>query len=390
MNPTERSVWRFELSSAASSVEFGRGGLVHRNAWFPFAHTASLGRRPISRTIAETPIVLWRDGQGHLRALEDRCRHRRALLSLGRVVDGVLECGYHGWRYDGAGACVKIPSLAADEKIPDGIALPSFVVAERYGLVWLWWGEPSAADERLIPDVAFLDPRGRALVRLENFFDTAQELVVENLLDMTHTDFVHGGLFGHPTSGEEDITLEATDEMVTMTRIAAGRKTPALLAPFLGFPKEITWFETMRIQVRTGTAYGIAWIDPPGWGTGILLGNIPEAPGRVRQCGIAVALGRARRAGGKGGRMRWFELLVESWGTRLVSLQDNRMLRGQFPAYQRDDPRVDRSVASDVAGLRFRKLREQMAERQRAGDFAYAPDWQGTDCAEAMRCDRIA
>jgi phenylpropionate dioxygenase-like ring-hydroxylating dioxygenase large terminal subunit len=375
--------------SEAPPADFGRGGFVSQNTWFPLAHVSKVGQKPLSRMIGRTSIVLWRDGEGRIRALEDRCRHRRAPLSLGKVTDGTLQCGYHGWRYDGAGRCVKIPSLAAGHVIPEGISVPSFAIAERYGFVWLWWGDPKSADQSLIPDVPFLDPHRGVIIELEHVFETASELVVENLLDMTHTDFVHGGLFGDPSAGDEDVSVESTDEVVTMNRVASGRTPPALLRPFLGFPKRISYHETMRIHLRSGTAFGIAWIDPPGWGTGILLGNIPESPGRTRQCGVAVALARPRRAGGKGGRLRWFELLVTSWGTRVVSRQDQRMLGGQFPAYQADELRVDRSVPADVAGLRFRKLRAELIQRQRAGDLSYAPGWQGSDCAEVMRCDRV-
>ena len=378
------------MTVPAVDDEFGRGGFVSRNAWYPFAHASRVGRKPVSYTVASTPIVLWRDGAGRVRAFEDRCRHRRLPLSLGKVAGDVIECGYHGWRYDVAGRCVHIPSLAPGDAIPEGITVPGYAVTERYGFVWLWWGEPSAADESLIPDVAFLDPHASVTVKLESTFDTSQELIVENLLDLTHTDFVHGGVFGDPSAGDVDVSVESTPEMVTMTQLAPQRKPPALLRPFLGFPNSLSYTNTMRIQVRTGTAFGIAWLDPPGYGTGILLGNVPEAPGRTRQCGIAVALAKARRAGGKGGRMPWFELMSASWLTRIVSRQDRRVLRAQFPAYQVDDPRVDRSVPADVAGLRYRKLRAELIARQRAGELGYADGWQGQDCAEVMRCDRLA
>jgi hypothetical protein len=306
------------------------------------------------------------------------------------VVDGVLQCGYHGWRYDGSGRCVSIPSLAPGKPVPEAFCVRTFPATERYGYVWVWWGEPEMADEDLLPDVPFLRREGeRGAVRSRIVFRTAQELAMENLLDMTHTDFLHGGMFGDPTAGEEDVSVESTDEVVTMTRVAKARKAPAAIRPFFGFPKTVSYYETIRIYIRSGVAYGVGWVDPPGWGMGILLTNLPAAPDQTRQDGTLVMLRRPRREGGKGGRVRWAEILVGSWAPRILTRQDRRMLGGQYPAFQRDDPRPDRSVPSDVAGLRFRKLREQLIRRQMAGDLSYPSGWKGNDAADVNRCDRV-
>lgn len=374
----------------ARSERFGRGGFVFRNAWFAAAHAARLGRRPIPRAIAGTPIVLWRDGAGVAHALEDRCPHRRAPLSEGRVRGGEIQCAFHGWRFDGRGRCVAVPTLPAERTIPPAFGVRSFPVVERYGFLWLWWGEADAADEALLPDVPFLEPRGRAGIETEIVFATSQELAMENLLDMTHTDFLHGGFFGDPSSGEETVSVESTDEVVTMIRVAKDRKAPTIVRPFFGFPTTVSYYETIRLHVRSGAAFGIGWADPPGLGIALLLTNLPEAPGRTRQDGAIVVLRRPRREGGRGGRMRWFELLAASWVTRLLAHQDRRMLGKQYPGYQLDDERVDRSVPGDVAGLRFRKVRAELIRRQRAGDLAYPSDWRGRDAAEVMRCDRMA
>ena len=86
------------------------GRTVLKNAWFPLARTRLIKPgKPISRMIDQCPIVLWRDGTGTIRAMENRCVHRRAALSGGKIIDGNLRCPCHGWRYDSTGACVRIP-----------------------------------------------------------------------------------------------------------------------------------------------------------------------------------------------------------------------------------------------------------------------------------------
>src|SRR4029453_12124526 len=91
-----------------------------RRWWYPVARSSELGRRPLAVTLMDTPLAVFRGAGGEPSVLLDRCAHRNYPLSLGRVTgDGVLECGYHGWTYDGGGRCVRVPGLA------DGGASPA-------------------------------------------------------------------------------------------------------------------------------------------------------------------------------------------------------------------------------------------------------------------------
>lgn len=106
--------------------------------WWAVARTEEVsGTRPLSVDIGEQPIVLWRDRQGTARALEDRCPHRRAPLSLGCIRDnGWIQCGYHGWSYDGAsGRLAEIPNMKDKQKFPALYRATSFAVQEAGGFV---------------------------------------------------------------------------------------------------------------------------------------------------------------------------------------------------------------------------------------------------------------
>lgn len=107
--------------------------------WWPIAlSTEIVGTKPKGLFVAGEPIVLFRDADGQIRALEDRCPHRRVPLSLGTVrPEGWLQCGYHGWSFDGTGKCVDIPSLRAGEKVPAAYATFSYRAAEQDGLVYV-------------------------------------------------------------------------------------------------------------------------------------------------------------------------------------------------------------------------------------------------------------
>src|SRR5207302_6784614 len=99
------------------TMEPGRYSVaLPRRFWYPACPSAALRRRPVGITLMDTPIVLFRDGDGDPRALVDRCPHRNVPLSLGRVrSDGCLECMYHGWRFDGQGHCAGVPGLLEGE-----------------------------------------------------------------------------------------------------------------------------------------------------------------------------------------------------------------------------------------------------------------------------------
>ena len=104
----------------------------------------------LARTLLDEPVVFFRDGAGTVKALADRCTHRFAPLSMGKLCDGVVQCPYHGMRFDGSGACVHNPH--GDGSVPKASKLKSYAVVERDGLLWWWAGEDDAADAALIPD----------------------------------------------------------------------------------------------------------------------------------------------------------------------------------------------------------------------------------------------
>lgn len=107
--------------------------------------------QPVPVKCGDVPLVLFRDAQGMARALLDECAHRRAPLSLGTVdSQGIIQCPYHGWRYEGAsGQCVAIPNLSASEKVPRAYRVPAFAVEEQDGFIHVW-SERDATPDRAV------------------------------------------------------------------------------------------------------------------------------------------------------------------------------------------------------------------------------------------------
>lgn len=110
-----------------------------RNCWYPIIFVQDLSkRRPYGFSLYDEPLVLFRDANGKFGCLQDICPHRTAKLSQGQVIDGKLECLYHGWQFNTNGKCLHIPQLSAESKISPHACVKSFTVLERQGIVWMW------------------------------------------------------------------------------------------------------------------------------------------------------------------------------------------------------------------------------------------------------------
>jgi phenylpropionate dioxygenase-like ring-hydroxylating dioxygenase large terminal subunit len=169
------------------------GSLQHRDypleAWYAAAWDVEAKPELLARTICDTPIVLYRRSDDRVVALHDECWHRMLPLSMGTLVGDELRCGYHGLRYDGFGQCVFMPW--EDKPRPDA-CVRSFPAVERHRLIWLWMGDPRKADPALIPDLHWNDDPGWAADGRVSRVGCNYKLLIDNLLDFSHENVVHG------------------------------------------------------------------------------------------------------------------------------------------------------------------------------------------------------
>src|SRR6185503_11457274 len=128
-----------------------------RNAWYIGAAREELGSEPLGRLMLEDPIVIYRKADGAPVAMEDRCCHRRAPLSKGKVEGDQLRCGYHGFLHDSEGKCVWVPGT---DRIPSGARVKGYPTVETHKWIWIWMGDPAKADPALVPDFRHTDMPG--------------------------------------------------------------------------------------------------------------------------------------------------------------------------------------------------------------------------------------
>lgn len=180
------------------------------NHWYAAAWSQEVAEKPFTRTLLDERVVMFRDGERKIAALLDRCPHRLAPLSMGECVNGNIRCGYHGMEFDGAGACVNIPGQTI---IPSTAKVRSFPAVERYGLVWLWMGDATKADESLLPMVRRYGAEGWAVLgggyqrHAANF-----RIEIENLMDPAHTTFLHKQTIGNPAAKNEPVQVKHVEE----------------------------------------------------------------------------------------------------------------------------------------------------------------------------------
>lgn len=181
--------------------------------WYPVIPRSQLSDQPEGFELLGQKIVLWLDSLGKPIAAKDRCCHRSAQLSKGKIIDGNIACPYHGWQYDGQGICVKVPQLEDDSQIPKTYQINTYSCQERYGYVWVCLGEPLNE----IPEIAEAnDPNFRLIPEFYETWHCAGLRVMENEFDLAHPTFVHTTTFGseaHPIP--DAIEVEETEYGIT-------------------------------------------------------------------------------------------------------------------------------------------------------------------------------
>ena len=165
-----------------------------RNTWYVAAWSHEIAAdHMLARTITNVPLVFWRDVTGKVVVLEDRCCHRAAPLSKGRLEGGGIRCMYHGLLFDSGGRCIEIPS---QDFIPPAAKVRGFPAVERFRWVWVWMGDPIRADESLIPDTHYLDDAGWRGKPGYMHYQANYLLITDNLLDFSHLSYVHETTLG--------------------------------------------------------------------------------------------------------------------------------------------------------------------------------------------------
>lgn len=337
-----------------------------RNAWYTAIWSKDLSDQPIGRTIIGDEVVLYRGAGGKAAALEDRCCHRAAPLSRGKIVGDTLQCGYHGLKFDAGGRCVEVP---VQPTVPPGACVRAYPVAEKWNVVWIWMGDPAKADEAKIPSLPWLDSPEWKVTPGYMHIDAAGQLLVDNLLDFSHVSYLHPKtLAGDPREATTPVKTERSPEGIRVGRWMRDFVSPPLFAAASGFNGKVD-----RWQFANWRAPSLVFMDVgvAPTGTGAPEGDRSKAtsiwsthmitPETETSCHYHFGWARNFRLEDEAMSKTIFD------GTVATFLEDKEMIEAQQKklAGPSLDGLVD--INADTAQLQARRMLADMIARENAG-----------------------
>ncbi len=214
-----------------------------RNAWYMAAWEEEVaGDAMLARTLLDAPWLIYRrqEGSGYV-IMSDRCPHRLAPLHRGRRTGDTVACPYHGLEFGPDGMCTRNPF---SEVIPPHARVDSLPTCARHGAVWFWPGEPARADPERIPDFSVLDDP-KPMVRGRTHFKANYEIVTDNLMDLSHAEFIHVETFrteGKIFAGAHSV-VETDDGAIWSNWSMRNTKRPAWLTALPDDARLDEWLE---------------------------------------------------------------------------------------------------------------------------------------------------
>ncbi len=205
-----------------------------KNAWYVAGWSSDFKQELKAERYLDESIVLYRRSDGSPVALENACPHRKVPLSMGKIIDDNIECGYHGLTFNGLGKCVLAPTQPGS--IPPRAHVKSYPVFDRYKLLWIWMGDPELADPEKIffvenyenPEWGYTD--GGVLDIECNYL-----WIADNLLDPSHVAWVHVTTFAGAGTEDQPLEIEKTPDGVIVSRWISGKLPSPYYAKLVKF-----------------------------------------------------------------------------------------------------------------------------------------------------------
>jgi phenylpropionate dioxygenase-like ring-hydroxylating dioxygenase large terminal subunit len=331
-----------------------------QNAWYAAGWARELGEGFLARRVLDKPVLFYRDDDGVAIAIGGTCPHRFAPLELGRRIGSSVECGYHGLRFDRDGRCILNPN--GNQIVPATAHLPGYRLVERYGLLWIWMGDQSRADDSEIPNYSYLsDPehftttRGGYLNVKGNY-----RLLCDNLMDLTHTGYLHSGTLGNDGVGKAQLQVEQSGSTVKASFVILDHPAP----------------NALRLWIDCGDAHVDKWTDilwRPGCcitlDLGITLTGRPRSEGRGTRATHLLTPETDHTTHYFYASSRTYLIDDAAATARNEELQRTTFEKEDGPmieAVQRNMPSNDlfamkpASLSSDTAGIRLRRLLDEL------------------------------
>lgn len=344
-----------EAAPAAPTPYWDRAGGL-REAWYIACTSAQLKRGQVKAvTLFGRGIAVFRQADGCAAAVLDQCVHRGVRLSAGRVQDGCLSCPFHGWRYDGQGRVVHIPSV--DGLRSSGGARPfrqrSFPVCEQDGAVWVYLGDDAAAPPPVFR-MPYYERPDFVSYYMTGTYPGDLSAIAQINIDVQHTVFVHGRFFrtlsGERIEGRVEVSPRAVEVEYTPRRERLG------LAPWLINPRNAPMQHADRFFAPNITRVDYHWGESASFVFVSVISPVDELKAVLYTC-VSYKFPWPRRL------LRAMRPLMHAY-TRVVNTQDIAIMRERLAGLANAPVTQQHSVRADMALVAIDKVLAAMRERR--------------------------
>lgn len=336
---------------------------INPNHWYAVGWSRDVQQgQVIAVRLWQQAIALYRDTSGRLQALRDRCPHRGVELHRGKVKGQHLVCRYHGWEFNGEGTCVGIPYWPSQQKLPTA-PVRAYPVQEKYGLIWVFPGDPALADDRPLPEIPEFSEPGWLMVPVSVHFQAHFTICNENTMDVFH------GILHQDLQGWFDPVLIYLKETETSVRAEYQVSYKGRLAAWLGLSDRANQPTTRTIQIEY--RYPHYRTQMPGV-SALYLMRLPIGLTESRSYALFFFKARLPRV-----LLRWLQPLLQWLLNRFVLLrfinQDKEMVESEQRTYLADSGQ--RYVEVNPAIIALQRL--MMRQYKQVGQCRSSPASKG-------------
>ncbi|WGV27371.1 Rieske 2Fe-2S domain-containing protein [Halotia branconii] len=321
-----------------------------KNFWYACEFSFAVTNKPKQIVLLNQRFVLYRNSQGQVIALKDQCSHRGAAFSMGWLEGDCIRCPYHGWKFQADGQCIEIPSNATGTPIPKRANVESYPVQEKYGFVWLFYGDLSSQECPPIPPLPEYEDPTMHPIYLEYEMQTHYTRVIENALDPAHLHAVHANSFGAGFAQDprvEDYVIQDENWGIS-AKITYKNYTKPKNGVFKSF------FRPARTQLNATTSFYLPNIT-----------KIESDFGRGKMINYAVHIPvNPNTTISK--RIQFRNFFTYSWADSLfvrfhhqVGWEDRIVTESQYPKFIPDTLSDEIHVPADALTIAYRQLRQK-------------------------------
>ena len=343
------------------------------DAWYVAAWGEEITRKPLRRIFLEEPVVLYRKEDGTTVALSDRCVHRAYPLSRGTIEGDAIVCGYHGFKFGGDGVCTWVPGGG---NVPRSAKVRTYPLHESGPYVWIWMGDPAAANVADIPDHRTTYSPEWQQIKDMRTMKARYALVIDNLMDLSHETFIHANTIGSAEVADTPITTEVDGTTVRCFRHMENVPVPSFYQQATGITSNIDRWQDIEyavpalytLHVRVAP---VGAPDDSAFFSKVIYALTPETRTSTHDFWIIVRKSSAHRPA-------WVAQTAID-GQNIVLYEDITALEALEENLPREGGWQELSIGNDRGGLQWRRIFRDKLNAERTAHDAEVLDTLAND-----------